>query len=236
MFKKNQGNLSIKLGFAALVVFVLLLGFFVYSFLKDSQDNTNVTVNIEKAAIVQEIQSLNRLETVKQVINRELEITLDDNDFEIFGWTILESERTQKLNVTGSIIAGIDLKKIDTDDIELSNDGKKVEITLPPAEILSVKIESDVDIIKDKLTLLFKLKNLSSDRKDEMNELMLQQTLEQSRVALADAACKDNILSKANENAKDAIKKPFGSLLFEEIIVNDTAVTECKYEDVDYMD
>ena len=189
-----------------------------------------VTVVVDKLVILKEIQSEEKLQTVKQVLQREVEVTLDLGDFSIFGWTLLENKRVQKFAITGYVIAGVDLSKLKPEDINLDEKTGQIRVRLPNPEILDVNIlEEQTQVLKDKITLLYNLESLNPDRRKELNEKLFQLVLKESKKALVEAACAEQILSTAGQNAAQATKKLFGVVLQPVIVVETTPATNCTW-------
>ncbi len=221
------------------IIAIVLVGYAGFIITKDYYSNKDqVTVKIDKTVIIKEVRQISKLETVKQIMQRDIEVTLDLGDLEVFGWSLLEKKHTRKVAVTGDITAGIDLAKIREGDIILSEDKKTLTINLPAPEILGVNIMEDkTNIVNDDLTFLFKLNNLSAEKRVEAEDELSRQIMKSQKTALIDGACqKDssgkNVLNFANENVKKtAITGLFGKLIFDEIIINTTESTICEFGD-----
>jgi len=223
------------IGIIFIVIIITAIGtIFVENYIK--KDQSQVTVNIDKVVIVQEVKKLSKLETIKQVMQRDVEVTLNMGDFTAFGWTLLENKHTQKVAATGDVTAGIDLSKIKDGDVVISDDKKTLTITLPAPEILAVNtIEDKTNIIKDDLTLLFRLSSLSADKRLEAENLLKKQIDTAQKTAMVDAACaknsdNKNVLDLANDSLKtSALSGIFGTMLFDKIEIKTTTATSCGY-------
>ncbi len=106
------------------------------------------------AAIVEQIQQLNRLETssfsVQTVVTAER-----PGGFAGIG------RQKVLIIVHGTVTAGIDLSKLKPEDVTVSPDGKRVRIKLPPAEILSKYLDESQTQIYDFQTGLFTKPDMS---------------------------------------------------------------------------
>ncbi|GEM_PF-1194263 len=205
-------------------------------FQNDTQTNTSknrdqFTVVIDKMVILQEVQALERLETVRQTIQREVEVTVDLGDLTVFGHTVLENKRTQKFSITGYVIAGIDLSKISSEDIELDVDTKKIKINIPAPEIFDANVlENQTRILQERITILYNLETLNPDKRRELNEKLLQLVIKESKRSLVDAACESNILELAKQNASQSIQKLFGSILQNNFIIDIASDQNCSWQ------
>ncbi len=221
-----------------LTVLVVLSVLFVWQnfFQNNSQTNSSknrdqFTVVIDKMVILQEVQALERLETVRQTMQREVEVTIDLGDLAVFGHTILENKRTQKFSITGYVIAGIDLSGFSSEDIELDTDTKKIKINIPAPEIFDANIlEDQTRILQERITVLYNLETLNPDRRKELNEQLLQLVIRESKKSLVNAACESNILELAEQNASQSMQKLFGSIIQENFIIETTSAQNCSWQ------
>jgi hypothetical protein len=166
-----------------LAVFVLLvfaggiwLGFTTTHWLKSGsglrEENT--------ATVVEQVQTLSDLITVKYVLER-VEILEDAKWY---------GENRVMLLAHGIVKAGIDLKKITADDVTIS--GRKISIKLPPPQITDAYLDDTQSKVIDNTTGL--LREFDKD---------LEQTARQNAVDdVSRAARKDGILDEADKRAK----------------------------------
>jgi hypothetical protein len=233
MFQKSDG-LAASLKWITILIITVTLIFtgtlFYRNFQKDKDNSAKVTITIDKTVIVQKVQKLSRLETVNQTMQRDVEIKIDAGALNFFNVPLLENSRIQKIAVTGTVSAGVDLNKLDQDSIK--NQDGKVTVALPSPEVFNVNIiEDKTTILKDDLTLLFKFQDVLNDtRRRELNELLQQQVLKQTKKALVDAACQDDILVKAGENSKTVIQDFLFTSGYKNIEASYTTPTECQFE------
>lgn len=233
---KNFFNIVLTIIITVLIVFA---GLFVWQNFFDGPEvipedqGDQFTVTVDKTAIIQEVQSLERLETVRQVIQRDIQVTVDLGDLEVFGVSILENKRTQDFTITGYVTAGIDLGAVEAEDVELSAEEKEVLIRLPAPEVFDANIiEDQTRIIREDITVLYNLETLDGERRRELNEQLFQLVVKESRKALVQAACDDEILATAEENADESMQKLFGTILSENFIVETAVATSCGLEGV----
>ncbi len=83
---------------------------------------------VDRPAVVREIRSLNRLETTTAIIDKVVEAGQEGNAL----YNLLVGDKIL-LVASGEVIAGVDLSKLQDQDIILSPDGTSATITLPPS-------------------------------------------------------------------------------------------------------
>jgi len=217
------------------VIFLGILGYFVYSFFSSGSDiqSAETIVKYDKVAIIEKVQSQNKLQTASQTIQRDVNITLDLGEFQIFGLTILENQKTQTVAITGEVVAGLDLSKIDESDIIIDQDKKTLTIILPESEIFGVNIlEDKTRVLREDATQLFNLKtSISSDLRRDVNDTFQRQVIKQAKLSLTDASCQNGILVQANENGNENLENLFQNFEFEEVIIQTNNPQECFFAD-----
>ena len=223
---------TIKVIFGSITaVFVILGVIFIYQFFNNNSKKDNqINVTIDKTVIVQKVKSLNKLETVEELIQRDIIVELDLGKLDFFGVTSFESKRSQKVAVTGSIIAGVDLGKIDPNKVKFDESKGSLEIELPTPEILNISINEDkTTVLRDDLTNLYRLQTLDSTKRKDLNEQLQKQVIKQSREALRDGACNDDILNKAGNNATKSISNLFSFSNISNVKITYAFATECQF-------
>jgi hypothetical protein len=201
-----------------LVILAIFGGFLIYSNLqtqffpnnnsavKDKEDKINV--KIDKTVILEQIKKVNKLETVSQAIQRDFEVQLESEDLDIFGLKILDSSRKQKFAVTGVVSAGIDLSKLTSEDVIMTEN--QVTITIPKPEIMNINlVEDKIFLLNDESTFLFNLQNLNSNTSKSRTQILQQQLIKQGKQSVLDGACSNKILEMANQNAKESMQELF---------------------------
>ena len=212
---------------AIIIICIFLFGLMIGKYIFPSPKNPEFKTKFDQTVIVQKIQNLSRIEVLEMVLQRDLEVQLDLGNMDLFGLTI-EKKRTQKVALTGKVVAGVDLSTMTKDKI-IFDSNNNLTITVPSPKILYVKIDSEkTQTTRDDLTLLYKLENISDQKRLELNEILRRQLSMQSDQALLEGACKDKILNKATESTKQAISRLFAFAPINklEIIVEPT-VEEC---------
>lgn len=179
--------MSMRLLVYILVGLLLIAGlFYLVSWLKNIFPKSELTVDTSRTAVIKEIRSLNRLETAQFTIDKVIEAGSDqDNAFSqiLFGDKLL-------LIAHGQIIAGVDLAKLQDQDVKVS--GTTVSMTLPAPEILTSTIDNNQTKVYDrKVGFLTKGNtNLEADARQK------------ALASIEQAACEGKILDQAGENAK----------------------------------
>jgi Protein of unknown function (DUF4230) len=197
--------LSLLLGGAALVVFLRHATSGFMARIASSLTSRPTTVNTSVPAIVQKIQSLNRLETVVYSIDTIVEgskssVVLPD---------LLAGDRIL-LVVHGQSTAGIDLSKLKSEDIRVTNDGQSIHVTLPASQIFATNLDNQHTRVYMRSTgvLVPADPNLETDTRAKA-EQQLQQT-----------ALGDGILDAASKNARANLTILLYGLGFKEVTVN----------------
>jgi hypothetical protein len=155
-------------------------------------------INVDQPTVVRQIQQLQRLETVSYSMDKIISGEHDNAYLPKF----LAGDRLL-LVVHGEVVGGINLAGLQPGDVQI--EGHKVTIHLPPAEVLSTRIDNAKTKVYSRDTGLFSSPdpNLESEVREEA-ERQLQQ-----------AALQDGILKIAADNARSTISgmlKGFGFL------------------------
>ncbi|MEO6807025.1 MAG: DUF4230 domain-containing protein [Edaphobacter sp.] len=197
--------LSLFLGAAALIVFLRHATSGVMARIANSLTSRPTTFNTSIPAIVQKIQSLNRLETAVYSIDTIVEgskssAVLPD---------LLAGDRIL-LVVHGQSIAGIDLSKLSPEDIRITNNGQAIHLTLPASQIFSTTLDNQHTRVYLRSTgvLVPADPNLETDTRAKAQQ-QLQQT-----------ALGDGILDNASKNARANLTILLYSLGFKDVTVN----------------
>ncbi len=152
--------------------------------------------------VVNQIQRLNRLETVSYSVDTVVEgkhtnAVLPDL---LFGDRLL-------LVVHGQVVAGVDLSQLKPESVQVN--GRAVTLELPPSQIFTTRIDNNKTKVFARTTgLLVKADpNLETDTR----QMAEQQILE--------AATKDGILDVARTNARNGMESLLRGLGFQQITV-----------------
>jgi hypothetical protein len=154
--------------------------------------------NVDQPTVVHQIQQLQRLETVSYTMDKIISGEHDNAFLPKF----LAGDRLL-LVVHGEVVGGINLASLQPADVQI--EGHKVSIHLPPAEVLSTRIDNAKTRVYSRDTGLFSSPdpNLESEVREEAERQLRQ------------AALQDGILKIAADNARTTISgmlKGFGFL------------------------
>ena len=157
-------------------------------------------IHVDQPTVVHQIQQLQRLETVSYTVDKIISGEHDNAYLPNF----LAGDRLL-LVVHGEVVGGINLAGLQASDVSIQ--GQKALIHLPPAEILSTRIDNARTRVYSRDTGLFSSPdpNLESEVREEA-ERQLQQ-----------AALQDGILKIAAENARATISGMLKGFGFREV-------------------
>jgi hypothetical protein len=167
---------------------------------------------ISRAAVIQQMQQLQRLQTTSYTIEQIIEarVTGDALDELLFGDRLL-------LIAHGQVEAGIDLDQLSEESLTVSDDGRSLTMYLPPVQIFSVTIDNEKTRVYDreKGLLASQNKDLETDARRFAENEILQ------------AACESDIMGRASEDSQLAMQQFLTLLDFEEVQVIPAPVPEC---------
>jgi len=169
-------------------------------FLRSPLASMRTRIDVSQPTVVQQIQKLQRLETVR--FNME-KIVSGERDVEYLPkWLI--GDRLL-LVVQGEAVAGVDLGKLRPEDVSVT--GRNVSVTLPKAELFSTRIDNERTRVYSRETGLF-------SSLDPQLETDVRREAERQ---LRDSAMQARILDQANENARVTLTSLLRGLGFEQI-------------------
>jgi hypothetical protein len=157
------------------------------------------TVIPDPVTIIRQVQSLARLETIQYTVEKVITAEVNQGIFgPLFGDKLL-------LVAHGNVIAGIDLNKIESNDLWLEDDVLKVR--LPQAEVFTATLDNGQSYIYDRTTGLL-------TKGDPQLETAARQAAEQEILKAAET---DGILDMATQNAKVYLERLFNTLGYLEV-------------------
>lgn len=162
--------------------------------------NPTPTILPDPVTIVHEIRSLARLETIKFSLEKIITAETRQGAFE---WLV--GDRLIFV-AHGEVIAGIDLNKLDPEDL-LVRDGV-LYVQLPEAEIFVVAIDNQQSYVYDRETGLF--------THGEVN--LETEARRAAEIEIESSALEDGILDLAAQNAESFLDRLFRGLGFLEVI------------------
>lgn len=159
------------------------------------------TIRPDPVAIVREVRALARLETIQYTIERVITAETGQGPFGfLFGDRLL-------LVAHGTVIAGVDLSRLQPDDIKFDDAGR-VYVTLPPPEIFVATLDNDKSYVYDRDTGLFR-----------RGEIQLEaQARREAEAAIRETALEDGILEQARLNAESYLYGLLRNLGFSDVV------------------
>ncbi len=162
--------------------------------------NPTPTILPDPVTIVHEIRSLARLETIK--FSLEKIITAETRQG-VFEWLV--GDRLIFV-AHGEVIAGIDLNKLDPDDLVVKD--AVLYVTLPEAEIFITALDNEQSYVYDRETGLF-----------THGEVNLETNARRAaEIEIEESALEDGILELAEQNAISFLDRLFRDLGYPEVI------------------
>ncbi len=156
-----------------------------------------VHISVDQPTVVRQIRALRRIETVSYTLDKIISGERENPILPKF----LAGDRLL-LVVHGEVIAGVDLSKLQSGDVEVH--GRNVSIHLPPAEIFTTRLDNAKTRVYSRDTGLFSTPdpNLEGEVREEA-ERQLQAS-----------ALQDGILKTAETNARQTVNSVLTSLGF----------------------
>jgi hypothetical protein len=158
------------------------------------------TIIPDPVTIIHELKSLARLETIQYSVEKVITAESRQGQFAaLFGDKLL-------FVAHGKVIAGIDMEKLTSSDITLS-DGI-LYVTLPEPEIFIATLDNDQSYVYDRETGIF------TKGSPELETLARQAAEDE----ILEAAIKDGILDMAQANAENYLTRLFKQLDYDEVV------------------
>lgn len=152
------------------------------------------TIIPDPVSIIQEVRSLARLETIQYSVEKAITAEIGQGNFGfLFGDRLL-------FVAHGYVIAGIDMSKLEADDLQLV--GGVLHVRLPQAEIFSSALDNNKSYIYDRKTGLL-------SKGDQNLEANARQSAENE---IKKTALEDGILKTAQQNAETYLSRLFDAL------------------------
>jgi hypothetical protein len=166
--------------------------------------NPTPTIIPDSITIVREVRSLARLETIHYSVEKIIVAETGQGPFGfLFGDRLL-------LVAHGTVIAGVDLDKIDLNSVWMDDLGS-IHIVLPESEIFVATLDNEKSYIYDREKGFF-------TRGDVNLETAARQAAEEE---ILRAALEDNILEQASINAENYLYSFLHALGFSDVIFSD---------------
>jgi len=164
--------------------------------------NPTPTIIPDPITYINEIRALARLETIQYNMQQVVK-TDDQRGGDAFGFLMATK---YLIVIHGTVIAGIDMGKIQPSDMRL--DGSVLYVKLPPAEVLVTTLdESKVEIFPLQESLI-----------GDPDPNLIPQALQVGKDQILSAALEDGILMQAQTNAEAYLLKFFMALGYKTVI------------------
>ncbi len=164
--------------------------------------NPTPTIYPDSATVILQVRSLSRLETAQYTVEK---VITAETGQEVLGG--LFGDRLLFV-AHGSVIAGVDLSRLQSTDLVASPDGR-VTVILPSAEVFVATLDNDRSFVYDRQTGVF-------THGDPQLETLARQAAEDE---ILKAALEDGILNLAQINAETFIERLLRSLRFVDVVI-----------------
>lgn len=155
------------------------------------------------APVLESVRELARLETVSFHMERVIE--LKDEQRPAFG--LLKAEDAILLVAAADVSAGVDLKGLAAEDVEVDRDARRVKLRLPAPSIFGVSLDEEHTYVHSRTTDLLAKRKL--DLEGQARRLAVED--------LEEAAKKAGILKRAESGAQRTLESLLRSLGYEQI-------------------
>ncbi len=158
------------------------------------------TIYPDPVTIIREVRALSRLETAQYTIEKVITAEVGQGLFGgLFGDRLL-------FVAHGSVIAGVDLAKLQEGDITVTSDGR-VTLILPAPQVFVTAVDNEKSYVYDRETGLL--------TKGDVN--LESQARQVAEAEIRKAAVEDGILNYAQDNAEAFMKSLLLSFGFREV-------------------
>lgn len=162
--------------------------------------NPTPTILLDTVTIINDIQSLARLETIHYSLEKVVTAEAGQGELGfLFGDKLL-------FVAHGEVIAGLDMEKLEESDLSLRSG--VLHVNLPAAEVFVATLDNDKSYVYDRETGLLSRGNIDL-------ETLARQTAED---AILQAALDDDILDQAEVNAENYLTQLFRAMGYPEVV------------------
>lgn len=161
---------------------------------------------VSAPGVVEKIQRLNRLETVVY----SLDTVVEGNKSSAVLPDLLAGDRMLMI-VRGQTIAGVDMSKMKSDDVQITENGNErtVRIVLPPSQVFVTTIDNQHTRVYARTTGLLVPADINLE----------SETRAKAQEELQKAALEDGILDAASRNARSTVTAMLEGLGFQKVEV-----------------
>lgn len=161
--------------------------------------NPTPTIIPDPVTIIHEVRSLARLETIQYSVEKVIAAETGEGTF-----AFLFEDRLL-LVAHGTVIAGVDLEKLESKDMWL--EGSVLNVRLPQAEVFIAALDNEKTYVYERDTGVLRMPSL------DLETLARQSAEEEIRTA----AIEDGILNVARQNAEAYLSRFFRSLGYADV-------------------
>ena len=152
------------------------------------------------------VRNLARLESVS--FHMERVIDLKQEQQRAFG--MVKTHDSILLVAAGDVVAGVDLSKLQANDVIVYPEEQRVELRLPPAEILSVSLDDKRTYVHSRHTTMLTTPGLDLETRAR----------QQAASSIKDAALEAGILERASSTATQTLRALITSLGYQVAFVH----------------
>jgi hypothetical protein len=156
--------------------------------------------------VVTQVRELARLEGVSYHVERVVDLKVEQR--RLFG--LLPADDAILLVASGEVIAGVDLGKLQPDDVVVAPERRSVTIHLPPAEVFSTRLDNARTYVHTRKT----------DLLAQRNEALESQARQAAEQTLRSAAEETGIVRRAEESVGRTVRSLVRSLGYEDVRVD----------------
>jgi hypothetical protein len=164
----------------------------------------------DRAAVINQVQSLSKLETASFSIDKIIEAGTDYGNIKqfLFGDKLL-------LVAHGKVVAGFDMSTMKPEDF--AGTGTSITLNLPAPKIFDVILDNSQTRVFDRTQGIFTKGDIALE----------SQARQEAEKSIRQAACDGNILDEATTNAKKQLETIFKSAGFNSVTIN-TQIGKCE--------
>jgi hypothetical protein len=151
------------------------------------------------------VRTLARLETVSYHIERVID--LRDQQSLLFG--LVKTQDAILFIAVGEVTAGVDLSELTEGDVQVDKANDRVVVTLPPARILSVRLDNEHSWVFSRTT------DVLAKRQEDLET----RARREAESTLEQAAIGGGILDRARESAESTVTSLIRSLGYSSVTV-----------------
>jgi hypothetical protein len=195
-----------RFGTAVLVLGCLGAGALISRCMKDDPPPPAVVQVVRPTPdVITAVRDLARLETTAYHVERVVDLR---DQQQVLGG-LVQAEDAILLVAAGDVIAGVDLSKLEPGDVEADPVTRRVRITLPPAEVLSARLDNDNTFVYERET----------DTLARHSETLETRARQEAERTLRQAAIEGGVLRRAESSARTAITSLLHALGYTDVQV-----------------